>query len=112
MMNNCPSASIRLFLEVCDSCIDGLAAGVPFLQIVPMRDLFFTHLPAEQNCLTFDDAREVEQTHIEILYLNAGGVDFGYRILNALNGFVAFGAAAGGFADLNQQAAGKEYPLR
>src|SRR6185437_3502067 len=102
---------VRLLLDFRDGLVDGLAAGVAFLKVMPMGDFFLAHLPAEQNRLAIDDAWKVEQAHVEIFYLNAGGVDFGDYIFDSLSSFFAFGSAHRDLADFNQQAAGKEYAL-
>ena len=52
---------------------------------VPVVNFCFAQLPAEQNDLLADLAWEVEQTFIEIFYLDANRIDFLDRILGLLD---------------------------
>src|SRR5690242_17719905 len=65
---------IRLLLYFCDAFIDRLPASVAFFEIVPMSNLFLSHLPAEQNRLAVNYARKIEQTQVQIFHLNAGRI--------------------------------------
>jgi hypothetical protein len=42
------------------------------------------HSPAEQHHLAIEVAGKVEQAGVEILYLNADGIDLGYALADAL----------------------------
>ena len=87
-----------------DALVDGLAAGESFVGAVPVRDGWFAHPPAEQNDAAFHLAGEIEQSDIEILDLDADGVDFGESVFGSLFSLGALGLAAGYGNDIDMGA--------
>ena len=62
---------------------------------MPMGDLLFAQLPAKQDNLSLDAAREVEQADVDVFDLHAGRMNFRYRVLGTLYRTLAFGPATG-----------------
>jgi hypothetical protein len=65
--------------------IERLSALEASLDRMPVVDLCFAQLPAEQNDLVADLAGKIQQSLIEILYLDANRIDFLDRILGLLD---------------------------
>ena len=78
-----------------NALVDRLPAGKTFVSSVPVRDLLFAQLPAQQNGLALDEAGEIEEPDVEVFDLHADGVDLMHGVFNALQRLVALGASAG-----------------
>src|SRR5689334_21837699 len=72
---------------------------------MPVRNLVLTHFPAKKDHPIVDDAREVQQSDIEILDLNAGSINLTQSVLDVLNGFLPFSLPCRYLRDIEQQAA-------
>ena len=59
---------------------------------MPVCNALLAHLPAKQDHLILHDAREIEQSGIQVLHLHADGIDLGESVFRRLYGFVLFGA--------------------
>jgi len=68
-----------------ETLIERLSALKPSLYRMPVVDFCFAQLPAEQNDLVADLAGKIQQSLIEILYLDANRIDFLDRILGLLD---------------------------
>jgi hypothetical protein len=67
-----------------------------------VRDLLFPKLPAQQQDFSLDAAGKIKQANVNVLDLHAGSVDFGDRVLGALNGALTFGFAPSHGDHVNQ----------
>jgi hypothetical protein len=76
--------SFRAALE--KTFVERLPALEPSLQGVPKLDLRFAQLPTEQYSLFPKLAGEIQQTLVEIFYLNTDLVDFLDCVLSLLHG--------------------------
>jgi hypothetical protein len=65
--------------------IERLSALEASLYGMPVVDFCFAQLPAEQNDLVADLAGKIQQSLIEVLYLDANRIDFLDRILGLLD---------------------------
>src|SRR5271169_6011308 len=99
--------SVRL-LRLTDFLVNRLAASEALGSVMPVRDPGLAQLPAEQHDLAVHFAGEVEQPDIEILHLDAGGIDFSQSILHARDGLFTLGFAARHVDYVHQQPAAKE----
>src|SRR3984893_7859370 len=92
-------------LRLRNSLVNRLAAGEAFTGTVPMSYSLFAQLPAEQHCMGFHLAGEIEESQIAVFYLYSGRINFGERILYALDGLLALGLAPCHVNDVHQQTA-------
>ncbi len=53
----------------------GSPPGEPLVEAVPVADLVFADVPAEQDFLTLAEGGKVEQAAIEVFDQDAGGLD-------------------------------------
>ena len=67
-----------------EALIDGLAPLKPRFNGVPVLNGRLAHLPAQQDDLVVDATRKVEEAGLQILHLNADGIDFGNTLLSFL----------------------------
>jgi hypothetical protein len=88
--------------------VDGFAFGEGFVFVVPGGDAGFAELPAEEDDGAFELAGEGEAAFFEVGDLDADGFDLSEGVAGLLDGFFAFGAAAGGGYDVDAHAAGEE----
>jgi len=75
---------------------------------VPVVNSCFAQLPAEQNDLVADLAGKVQQSFIEILYLDANRINFLDRILGLLDGGALGHALTRHRRDIDQHPSRKE----
>jgi hypothetical protein len=70
-----------------------------------MRNGFFSHFPAEQDCPAFHFTGEVEEADVDIFHLYTDGIDLSESVLRTLFSFRALGLAAGDGYDIDVRAA-------
>src|SRR5208282_6126445 len=68
--------------------------------------------PAEQHDLAVNFAGKVEQSDIEIFYLDTGGINLGQSVFHTRDGFFALRLAASHVDDIDQQAALQKHAVR
>ena len=83
----------------------GLRPAKPSLTPCQWVIALLAQFPTEQDDLTIHFAGEIEQADVEVLDLNANGVDLSHRVLNALQCFVAVCLAGGKMNDVQRHAA-------
>jgi len=100
-----------LGLSTGDAIVDRLAASEALFGSVPMGDGRLAQFPAEQDDLIVDLAGEIEEADVDVLDLNADGIDLVEGVADALDGFLALGATQSDLLDLDESAAGKKDAL-
>src|SRR5205807_6852518 len=68
-------------------------------------DGFLAKFPAQQNNLAVHAAGKIEQSNVEIFYLNAGSIDFRHRVFHALHGLLPLRLASRQTDNVQQSAA-------
>src|ERR1700757_475167 len=76
---------------------------------MPVVDPVLTKLPAEQYDFAVDFTGEIEQPGVEVLYLNANGLDLGDGVLGGLEMRFKRGALTAHPGDVDEESAGKKY---
>ena len=79
---------------------------------MPVGDSMLSQFPAEQHDLAVNFAGEVEQSDIEVFYLDAGGIDLGEGVFHTRDGFFALRLAASHVDNIDQQAASQKHAVR
>ena len=91
-----------------ETLIEWLSALEASFYGVPVVNFCFAQLPAEQNDLLPDLAGEIQQSFIEILYLDANRIDFLDRILGLLDRGALGHALTRNRRDIHQHPSGEE----
>ena len=79
---------------------------------MPVCDCRLTQFPAEKQNFALHLAGEIKQANVDVFHLNAGGIDFGERILHPANRLLAFRLAACQVHHIQQRAAIKKNTMR
>src|SRR5579871_1375661 len=98
--------SVWLFFLIVlqDSLVNWLPSPKALFHAMPILNLFFAGLPAEEHNLVLYDARKVEEPDIEIFDLYSNRLNLGHSVLGFLKGFVDFGLASGSLGHVHQKA--------
>ncbi len=76
-----------------------------------MRNFRFTQFPTQEHDLSFDFAGKIQQTNIDVFYLNPGSMNLGHRVFCPLDSTLALRLAPRHFHDVDQRAPIQKNPV-